>query len=89
MWLDLGLGCLKRRDSSGRRGQRAGARGSDGLKTQIGFGLEDLGSILSMEVNRKGKGYKVPEKVGGWGCDPEHQWKDCFEECFTHVLESY
>lgn len=63
--------------------------GSDGLITQIGFGLEDLGSILSMEVNRKGKRYKVPEKVGGWGCDPEHQWKDCFEECFTHVLESY
>lgn len=29
------------------------------------------------------------KKWEGWVCDPEHQWKDCFEECFTHVLEHY
>lgn len=27
--------------------------GPDGLTSQIGFGLEDLGSILRMEVNRQ------------------------------------
>ena len=65
MWLDLGLGCLKKRGGDGRQGQRGKQEpGSDGLVSQISFGLEDLGSILRMEVSREDKRYKVREKVG-------------------------